>query len=69
MSIPVFSLRSKRSLGVGEFLDLKLLADWAEHAGMSMIQLLPVNDTRVHNCWWDSYPYRFTPSSNKSNGA
>ena len=22
-----------------------------------MIQLLPVNDTRVHSTWWDSYPY------------
>ena len=26
-------------------------------AGLSMIQLLPVNDTRVHGTWWDSYPY------------
>ena len=30
VAIPVFSLRSKKSFGVGEFTDLKLLADWAK---------------------------------------
>ena len=43
--IPVFSLRSEQSCGCGEFLDLKLLADWCVASGLNIIQLLPVNDT------------------------
>ena len=35
VAIPVFSLRSENSFGVGEFLDLKPLADWAIDAGSS----------------------------------
>ncbi len=57
VSIPVFSLRSERSFGVGEFLDLPLLADWAKHAGLKLIQILPVNDTSATHTWADSYPY------------
>src|SRR5436190_8685924 len=45
VAIPVFSLRSKKSFGTGEFTDLKLLVDWAKRTGLKMIQLLPVNDT------------------------
>ena len=22
------------------------------------MQILPINDTRVHDMWWDSYPYQ-----------
>ena len=57
VAIPVFSLRSKSGMGIGEFLDLKLFADWACSVGMSVIQLLPITDTSVHMSWWDSYPY------------
>ena len=57
VSIPVFSLRSERSFGVGEFLDLPLLADWAKHVGLKLIQILPVNDTSATHTWMDSYPY------------
>jgi len=57
VAIPVFSLRSKKSLGVGEFTDLKLLVDWAKTTGLTMIQLLPVNDTTSTYSWKDSYPY------------
>jgi len=57
VSIPVFSLRSKDSFGVGEFTDLKLLADWAKKTRLKLIQLLPVNDTISTNTWKDSYPY------------
>ena len=57
VAIPVFSLRSKKSFGVGEFTDLKLLADWAKTTGLKMIQILPVNDTTAANNWADSYPY------------
>lgn len=57
VAIPVFSLRSKKSFGVGEFADLKLLADWAKQTGLKLIQILPVNDTTAAHSWSDSYPY------------
>jgi 4-alpha-glucanotransferase len=57
VAVPVFSLRSTRGLGVGEFADLKLLADWASQTGVKMIQILPINDTTVTYAWPDSYPY------------
>lgn len=57
VAIPVFSLRSENSFGVGEFLDLKPLADWAKQAGLKLIQILPVNDTTATHTWTDSYPY------------
>ena len=57
VAVPVFSLRSKKSFGVGEFNDLKLLADWAKTAGLRLIQILPVNDTIANHTWSDSYPY------------
>ncbi len=57
VAIPVFSLRSKKGFGTGEFTDLELLVDWAKKTGLKMIQLLPVNDTIASNTWKDSYPY------------
>ena len=57
VAVPVFSLRTKDSLGVGEFPDLKLMADWAKKAKMSLIQILPVNDTTANNDKFDTYPY------------
>jgi 4-alpha-glucanotransferase len=57
VAIPVFSLRSKSSLGVGEFQDLKLMVDWAVKTGMKLIQILPINDTIANQNWVDSYPY------------
>ncbi|MBS1600065.1 MAG: 4-alpha-glucanotransferase [Bacteroidetes bacterium] len=57
VSIPVFSLRSKNSYGVGEFTDIKLLVDWARKTGLKLIQILPVNDTSATQSWVDSYPY------------
>ncbi|MEO0896668.1 MAG: 4-alpha-glucanotransferase [Bacteroidota bacterium] len=57
VALPVFSLRSEESTGVGEFLDLLKLADWAADTGMDMIQILPVNDTTATKTWKDSYPY------------
>jgi 4-alpha-glucanotransferase len=58
VAVPVFSLRSDRSGGVGEFLDLKLLVDWAHKTSQKMIQILPVNDTTATHTDADSYPYR-----------
>lgn len=57
VSIPVFSLRSEHSYGVGDFGDLRRLVDWADATGMKVIQLLPVNDTTTHHRWDDSSPY------------
>ncbi|GFY98105.1 disproportionating enzyme 2 [Actinidia rufa] len=57
VAIPMFSVRSEADLGVGEFLDLKILVDWAVESGFHLVQLLPINDTSVHGMWWDSYPY------------
>lgn len=56
-AIPVFSLRSVGDLGVGDFEDLKLLAEWAAMTGQQFIQLLPINDTTMSHTWTDSYPY------------
>lgn len=57
VAVPVFSLRSKNDFGIGEFLDLKPLADWASKVGMRIIQLLPVTDSTRCGTWKDSYPY------------
>lgn len=57
VAIPVFSLRSEKSLGVGEFADLEPLADWAQGGGLKLIQILPINDTTSSHDWTDSYPY------------
>jgi hypothetical protein len=39
VAIPVFSLRSKDSVGVGEFMDLIKLVDLADASGMRLIQV------------------------------
>ncbi|KAJ8905950.1 hypothetical protein NDN08_002451 [Rhodosorus marinus] len=57
ISVPVFSLRSKSSLGVGDFVDLKKIVDFCVKGGYQLLQLLPVHDTTVYNSWRDSYPY------------
>ncbi len=57
VAVPVFSLRTEDSLGVGEFNDLKKMIDWAQKAGLRMVQILPVNDTSATHTWTDSYPY------------
>lgn len=57
VAIPVFSLRSGSDFGVGDFSDLKLLADWAKATGQNFIQILPVNDTTMSRTNADSYPY------------
>ena len=57
VAIPVFSLRSDNGFGVGEFPDVKKLADWAHKTNLSVIQILPINDTTANYSWTDSYPY------------
>ncbi len=55
--VPVFSLRSKKSFGVGDFGDLKRMIDWISKVGQRVLQILPVNDTTTTHTWTDSYPY------------
>ncbi|MBR6055080.1 MAG: 4-alpha-glucanotransferase [Bacteroidales bacterium] len=62
VAVPVFSLRTEDSFGIGEFNDIKKLADWAEMTGQSVIQLLPINDTSMTLTWADSYPYNAVSS-------
>jgi len=57
VAIPVFSLRSYEGFGIGEFLDLKKMIDWADLTGQRLIQTLPVNDTTLQHNKADSYPY------------
>ena len=55
--IPIFSLRSEGSFGVGDFGDLKMMIDWAAKTDQRVIQVLPINDTNMTHTWQDSYPY------------
>lgn len=57
VSIPLFSLRSDESAGIGDFIDLKKMVDWAVMTNQDMIQILPINDTNSTSKWTDSYPY------------
>ena len=57
VAVPMFSLRSEKSFGVGDFGDLKLLVDWCVRTGQTIIQILPINDTTMTRTWKDSYPY------------
>jgi 4-alpha-glucanotransferase len=58
VAVPVFSLRTEKGYGIGEFADLALFAKWAAHTGLRLVQLLPVNDTSSDFSWGDSYPYK-----------
>ena len=55
--VPVFSLRSEKSAGVGDFGDLKTMIDLVASTGQKVLQLLPINDTTITHTWTDSYPY------------
>ena len=55
--IPIFSLRSEGSFGVGDFGDLKLMIDWCAKTKQRVLQVLPINDTNITHTWQDSYPY------------
>ena len=55
--IPVFSLRTRRSFGVGDFGDLRMMVDWVASSGQRLLQILPINDTTSSHTWGDSYPY------------
>jgi 4-alpha-glucanotransferase len=50
--IPLSSLHSKHSCGIGEFLDLLPMIDWCKRLKMDIIQLLPLNHSET-----DPSPY------------
>jgi putative 4-alpha-glucanotransferase len=55
--VPLFSLRSDDSFGVGDFGDLKKMIDWVSSTQQKALQILPINDTTITHTWTDSYPY------------
>lgn len=55
--VPVFSLRSEGSFGVGDFGDLEMMVDWVAQTNQRALQILPINDTTITHTWTDSYPY------------
>jgi 4-alpha-glucanotransferase len=44
LSVPLFSLASSRGWGIGEFKDLATFSRWAQAAGQSLLQILPINE-------------------------
>jgi len=52
IALPLFSLHTQESSGIGEYCDLIPLIDWCHSLGMDIIQLLPLNDTGM-----DTSPY------------
>ena len=57
INVPVFSLKTEGSFGVGDFGDLQTFIRWAAMTGQKIVQLLPVYDTTLTGTWTDSYPY------------
>lgn len=51
---PLFSFYSKNSTGIGDLSDLKLIIDWAQKSGNSILQLLPMNEVGSLFCPYDS---------------
>jgi 4-alpha-glucanotransferase len=51
-ALPLFYLYSRKSTGIGEIPDLKLLIDWCKKSALSIVQLLPMNETG-----YDHSPY------------
>ena len=58
VAVPLFSLRTEKSGGIGEFPDIKKLVDWAKMTGLKLVQLLPLNETVATHTWIDTYPYK-----------
>lgn len=55
--VPLFSLRTEGSFGIGDFGDLAAMTDLVADTGQRVLQLLPINDTTTSRHWTDSYPY------------
>lgn len=57
VGLPISSIRTRKSFGTGDFVDLKLLVDWAAKVGLKLIQVLPLNDTNGTQTENDVLPY------------
>src|SRR6266542_1860828 len=44
VAVPLFSIYSADNQGIGSFDDIKILIDWCNEAGMTILQLLPLNE-------------------------
>lgn len=44
VALPLFSVYSKKSTGIGEIPDLRYIIDWCSQTGTSVLQLLPLNE-------------------------
>ncbi|MDO5036378.1 MAG: 4-alpha-glucanotransferase [Porphyromonas sp.] len=56
-AVPLFSLRTDQSFGIGDFSDAIRLLEWMERKGQSILQFLPLYDTTFTRTERDSYPY------------
>jgi 4-alpha-glucanotransferase len=45
--VPLFSMPSRRSWGIGEIGDIPVFASWLREAGQDLLQLLPINEMAV----------------------
>ncbi|WP_348664003.1 4-alpha-glucanotransferase [Chlamydia vaughanii] len=52
IAVPLFSLHTQNSCGIGEYLDLIPMISWCQKHGFQIIQILPINDSGE-----DSSPY------------
>jgi len=52
--IPLFTVYSRDSYGIGDLGDLKLIIDWADATANSIIQLLPMNEADGVFCPYDA---------------
>ena len=52
--VPLFSVYSSRSTGIGDLSDLRLLIDLCRKTGNSVLQLLPMNEVGPDFCPYDS---------------
>lgn len=55
INIPLSSLHSKNSCGIGEFFDLIPLIEWCSRLKMDVIQLLPLNNSENDPSPYNSY--------------
>ncbi len=56
-AIPVFSVRSEKDCGIGDFEGLKAFIDFLSNTSQHVLQILPINDTSINGSRKDSYPY------------
>ena len=54
VALPLFSVYSRNSLGIGDLVDLKSVVQWCQNSGQSIIQLLPMNEMGSLLCPYDS---------------